>query len=332
MKFYPENDMAMSKLEWASFKKAFSFNVKFNHFIGGWGYGKTYGIKSFLFEKFVKCGHTFVWLRKTEESLKGCKSTEQFFGRMGGVIEKLGIKNYKVYGNKIFINDKIAGYFAAVSTPHNTKGADFKVKYAVFDEFLREFDERPIHNIRQKFLRCLESFGRDEIKRVFLISNAVNQYDPMLEYLSIELNEFGCYVYREKDTLVHYMKPSKKYVEKKADGTVGVSMTAEQMAQAYQNKFEVFDEYSSDTKLKYMFSIVIGNNQYLSFYLSNDGCIVKSKIPVNAKLLTYQRIYVNSKIEMISTAHKKYIQSLYNSGRMKFEDGYCRTAFISEIS
>lgn len=333
LKFYPDNATKIAELEHASMKRAMSFNVKFNYFIGGWGYGKTYGIKSFLFRKFVKWGHTFVWLRKTDEALKQIRSTDQFFGRMGDVINELGITEYHITGNRIYINNKIAGYFAPISTTHNNKGADYKVKYGVFDEFLREMDERPVNFIREKFLRCLESFGRDEIERVFLLSNAVNQYDPMLIHLNIKLNEFGCYLYREKNSVVHYMRPSKAYFERKTQGTVGETMTAAQMAQAYSNKFEQFDVFSTAGKLTYSLSIIIDNNRFLSFYVGKDGFMyVKDGKPDNAKLLTFNKIYVNDKIGKISNSEKMYLKSLFNTSRMKFETGYCRDAFVSQIA
>lgn len=110
MKFYPDESKKIEKLKFASFKRAFSFAVQKMYFIGGRGYGKTYSTKKLLFTNFVKYGKKFAWVRTTDTALQLIQNDEQFFARQD-YLKDIGVESHKVVGNKIYINDKLAGYF-----------------------------------------------------------------------------------------------------------------------------------------------------------------------------------------------------------------------------
>lgn len=326
MKFYPDSDK-IDELQWASLRKDFSFGVKWIYLIGGRGWGKTYSIKRYVFKRFRDKGKKFAWCRTTDAALEQLNTTT-FFSRVIDMLKELGFKSWNIKGNTIYLDGKEAGYLYSVSTFYKIKGSDYFIDTIVWDEFMRAKGERPLPDRVEKFNDLVESLGRENASRVICMSNSTNQYDDSLAQYDIKLKEYGCYLYRERNAVIHYMKPSKKYMERKHKALAAQNMSKEQLDYAYSNKFTEYDDYEKSNKLVYRFSIVVGDNSNLTVYSSPNGLLYVNKREVsNPKLYTLDNLYVNSRITKMPSSIKKFIQSAYNNGLMKFYDGYCRSAF-----
>lgn len=332
MKFYPDESKKIEKLKFASFKRAFSFAVQKMYFIGGRGYGKTYSTKKLLFTNFVKYGKKFAWVRTTDTALQLIQNDEQFFARQD-YLKDIGVESHKVVGNKIYINDKLAGYFFSVNTAHNVKGGEYQLDCIVWDEFMRFGNERPIKEKRKLFFDLCQSIGRGDASRIFLLSNSTNKYDEVLAPFKLNLSHgFGCYLFREQNTVIHYMAPSKAYQERvQSDLSVsGMSETERKMAVA--NEFSDFGDYGSLAKAKYMYTLQCDDDSFISLYFANGQLYIKQghhNVDIQRKLFTTIAMYVNSIVQKLPTSLKKVALMYHDTGRIKYENGYCRNTFQS---
>jgi len=332
MKFYPDNRDKVNKLRWYSLKRVFSFCVKFMYIIGGRRYGKTYSIKTFLIKDFIKNGHKFAWIRSTDTALEKIRQPLQFFGRMQN-LKELGVEKYDISKDTIYINGKIAGYLFAVSTFHNIKGADYDCINGCWDEFMRAKGERPVTGKREKFFDLVESIFRNTGARIFLISNSTNQFDEVLEPFAITLNDYGCYLYREKQAIIHYVQPSKEHSTTFDDSLSFLGMTDQEKKMVVDNKFTSYGDYGKQPKGKYLYSLQVDDAKFLNLYLNSieNLMYIKSGLIDSPTVYTLESEYVNSNVKRLSAEGKKILKRYYDNGKIIFYDGYCRTMFQATV-
>lgn len=324
MKFYPDLSTKVDHLKHYSLTKVFSFNMKYMYLIGGRRYGKTYGIKTFLFNDFIKHGHKFAWIRSTDRALEKIKTPTQFFGRMKN-LKELGIETYDIKKDIIYINGKEAGYLFSVSTFFNDKGADYDCINGVYDEFMRAKGERPVPDKRRKFFDLVESVFRQDGQRIFLLSNSTNQFDEMLEPFKITLNGYGCYVYLNKNSVIHYIKTSKKHMESMEESLSGYGMTENDKKMAFSNEFTSYGDFGKVAKGSYMFTLQVDDDKFISLFNAENIIYCRLSLPPNARLFSFTPDYVSSKVKRLSQGGRKILQQAFDNGRCMFENGYVRT-------
>lgn len=325
MKFYPDDENKIKHLKYASFKRAYSFGVKKMYFIGGRDYGKTYSTKHDIFKDFVKNGKLFAWVRTTDVALELIKDDSTFFARQT-YLKSIGVHSHSIRKNRIYINGKIAGYFFSVNTAHNVKGGEYQIDNIVWDEFMKFGNERPLKNKRKLFFDLVESIGRGEASRIYFLSNSTNKYDDVISPFNINLSlGYGCYLYREENSVIHYMKPSDAYLERVSKNLAMSGMTTTERNMAVSNKFTDYGDYGSEKKLKVYCSIQTDDDKFINIYLGKEKMYVKkSSTPVDEKIFAINKSFINSTVKKLSTVLKNIIGLYYNNGKMVFEDGYCR--------
>lgn len=337
MKFYPDIPEKIDHLKHYSLKRPLSFCVEWMYLIGGRRYGKTYSIKSFLLKDFVDNGNRFAWIRSWEPALENICSKEQFFGRMKN-LKGLGVHEYNIRKRVIYINGKEAGYLFPISTFYNIKGADYdNVVNAVWDEFMRAKGERALPDKRRKFNDLIESVLRGGRKRVFCISNSTNQFDEVLQPFNVTLKDFGTYLYREKNALIHYIRSSKTHIDNMEDSASGHAMTESEKAFAFSNRFTDYGDYGALTKGRYVYSLQVDDDKFLSIYASLENgenrLYIRCSLPPSdmIKLKAIENRFVNSKVQKLSPMNVKLLRTLYNSGKIVFDNGYARDMFTEHI-
>lgn len=118
---------------WYDIRDTLSYNALLNMVIGNRGCGKTFSTKQFVIDKFLKKGEQFIYLRRFGTELDDILPT--FFEALAR--EGKCDYEYKIKGETIYINGKIAGYGKALAKQDNKRGLELpNVKYIVFDEFL----------------------------------------------------------------------------------------------------------------------------------------------------------------------------------------------------
>ena len=332
MKFYPDNRDKVDKLKWYSLKRVFSFAVKRMYIVGGRRYGKTYSIKNFLIKDFIKHGHKFAWIRSTDTALDKIRQPLQFFGRIKN-LKELGVEKYDISKDIIYINGKPAGYLFAVSTFHNVKGADYDCINGCWDEFMRAKGERPVPGKREKFNDLCESVFRDTGARIFAISNSTNQFDEVLEPFGLTLKEYGCYLFRELDAVIHYVQPSKEHNATFEGSLSFLGMTTQEKKMVVDNKFTSYGDFGKQPKGKYLYTLQVDDDKFLNLFLnvSENVMYVKSGLMEGSIIYTLESEYVNSAVKRLSQEGKKILKRYYDNGKIIFFDGYCRTMFQATV-
>lgn len=337
MKFYPDLIEKVKQLVYASLKRALSFAVRIIILIGGRGYGKGYSVKRLILTEFVKYGRQFAWVRTTDVALDLIKSDEQFFSRLS-YLDEIGIKNHKVVGNKIYINDKLAGYFFSVNGTHNVKGGEYEVQNIVWDEFMKFGNERPVKNKRKLFFDLVESISRGNASRIFMISNSTNRYDDVLAPYKLDLKQgFGCYLYREQDTVIHYMMPSEEYLKRSKNNMSFEGMTEGERKMAFNNEFFEAGDFGRISKGHYAYSVQIGDYEFLTFYFADNKYYCKAGLPKEIKeqqrtIYALDNTYVSSKVNKFPPTSLKSLKFFNDKGLVIFENGYCRDSFLTSVA
>lgn len=192
---------------WYNKSRLLSYNTILNFLIGQRGGGKTYGFKTWAVDDFLKNGRQFLWLRRYDTELRGKGRDVSVLHTWVDDIEHLypNVK-FEIKASSIFINDKLAGFFGALSKSEQWKSISFNnVNKVIYDEFLIRtgVGKQYIKNEATVFLELMETVGRmREDVRFFLIGNALSFANPYFAYFKIKPFDNGFYVDRSRGITV----------------------------------------------------------------------------------------------------------------------------------
>lgn len=209
----------------------------FIYAIGARGYGKTYGIKKFLIDNWLKTGEKFCWVRfdqvNTKKLLKSRGMTffqdlydTDFFKDKctsnGKAIEKNGSKNY-INSSGIFINRQHAGYLLALSEYYNDRGNDFGAYHLCFDEILQPASKVRRFDVQDAIINEIETTKRLRSGVVFFLANNMPYHSSIFEEFG-DFSEFGDYKIEDDDSvsILNYMEDSEEYRAKHEKSASGI--------------------------------------------------------------------------------------------------------------
>lgn len=172
-------------------QKILSYNALLNIIIGERGVGKSYALKKYAAEHFIKTGKQFVYIRRYKTELKNAmmKNSEPAFWEQIKNDDKF--KNTKFSNKKdiMYINDEIAGYGIPLSIANILKSATFdQVDTIIFDEFI--IDKGNYHYLQNEviqFLDVIETIARLRNIRIFLLGNAISITNPYFNFFNLSL-------------------------------------------------------------------------------------------------------------------------------------------------
>jgi len=173
--------------------RTLSYNALFNFIVGARSVGKSYGCKKWAIKDFLKTGAQFIYIRRFKEDIQ---RLPLFFDDIQA--EFPGVK-FKVKGNKLYINEEIAGHAFTISKANLEKSTPYpKVNKIIFDEFLLDTSEgyhRYIPNEPKILFKFYSTVARMREVKVFLCSNSITISNPYFDYFKIERpyqNEIAC--------------------------------------------------------------------------------------------------------------------------------------------
>lgn len=250
----------------------FSHNLIFNFVLGARSNGKTYEGKKKAIRRFLKTGEQFIWLRRRSTDIKST-----FFSFPDDIEHEFPNEEFKVVGNKLLINGKVAGRGYSLSGASRHKSVSFaKVWLIVYDEFLvSEVDSlnRNTGYLRGEAEQLLKFY--DTVNRlkgttlssgipvkVLLIANAESQYNPFFDHFGINLSED------------HYRDGEVLRVNTEKHGTVAVQRFVSPELQKARSESQFGSMIKNTAYGKHSL-----NNE---FYMDNDEFIVKN-LPPNLK-------------------------------------------------
>jgi len=167
-----------------------SYNRIISFVIASRGIGKTYAMKKYIINRFLKTGAQFIYLRMYKTELK---KIAQLFN---DVSQEFPDHKFEVKGKEFYIDGQVAGFAVPLSAWQSFKGNSFpNVETILFDEFIREKDNVGYPpNCVESLLNIIDTVirNRDNFRCVCL-SNSVSVVNPWFLYFNIlpEPNEDG---------------------------------------------------------------------------------------------------------------------------------------------
>lgn len=169
-------------MNYYSYNKLLSYNAPLNIIVGARGCGKSFGIKAFLVNQYLKHGYEFMYVRRFENELdrifKRDKSNpHDFFDDL----QKEGLfKDKKLVSKnkKFYCNDVCFGYGVRLTEAQDMKSStNTNIKYIIFDEYFIEKSRRSyLKDEGMILLGLLDSItrNRNDVK-IFIIGNSVER-------------------------------------------------------------------------------------------------------------------------------------------------------------
>lgn len=266
--------------------KILTYNAFINILIGERGVGKTYSVSKFVTKEFINKKHEFAYIRRYKTELS--KSSKKFFDALKINGE---FKNHDLYnkGSTFIIDDMIAGYSMPLTTAQSLKSVNFsKVKYIIFDEFILEHGNY-LKNEVEIFLGLIETIARMREVKIFMLGNAVTEFNPYFLFFNITLpynNDIK--TFKEGLILIQYMN-NKAYRDEKKKSKFGrLIKGTEYENYAVNNQFRLENNNFISKKSghsKFSFAMKYKNNivgiwidynngkMYASFDYDKNGCL-----------------------------------------------------------
>lgn len=251
-----------------------SKNRMINFVVGGRGTGKSYNFKRLLIKQFLDKNKQFMIIRRKEVELEMMKKT--YFNDILQEFEDLEIE---VKGNVIFMNDKEAGYFQALSTATNLRSSSFPNVYTIFfEEFIIENINTTNKYLKQEvftfFGLCETVFRHREGCRVIFAANNGGITNPYFDYFKIKVNSDKRYQVGELYVLENYNNPYFVEMKKNSNAFSKIYSGTEYENYALHNQ-TLFDKGDKFVKQKtktayYWFGISYNGNDY-SFWSDVTG-------------------------------------------------------------
>ena len=297
--------MEQHKKEWYNPQKMLSYNQFLNFVIGGRDIGKTFAMKKYLLQQFVKNGKQSLYLRRNKTELDGIDK-ESFFPRI--MLEQI-FPNYEevevnvsrtqtkivftstlkdfengefiITSGKIMLNGRVVIYLKSLSTWVNLKGSEYdNVFFIMFDEVLIDTssNKRYLKNEVEAFLNLLISVFRQRKNcHVYLLSNAANINNPYFAYFKFyENTDRRFYNLKDRRILIEF-PPNQPFDGSSDDDIYHLIKDSKIYDSVANNKFQV-DRGKNIGKLKgdktYLYSLYI-DGITLSCYSCNGLVYVK---------------------------------------------------------
>lgn len=197
-----------------------SFNAVLNFIIGERGVGKSFCLKNYAVERYIKTGEQFVYLRRYKEELTlACSSFFKDLQAAGFYTDH----EFQVKGSKnltlFYMDGEIIGYGIALSTSNILKSTAFPdVKTIIYDEFI--LDTGIYHYLKNEVtqtLSAIETIFRLRDGRVFFLGNSISIDNPFFNFFSLDLpynSEFK--TFKDGLIVVNYIKNLEYRAKKKS--------------------------------------------------------------------------------------------------------------------
>lgn len=162
--------------------KMLSYNRILNFIIGARGIGKSYSMKKYPINRFIKHGEQFIYVRRYKPELK---KVGNYFN---DISQEFPEHTFKIKGREFHIDGKLAGWAIPLSSWQSEKSNAYpNVTTIIFDEFIREKDNSGyLPNEVTSLLNLMDTVFRDrENVRTICLSNAVSVVNPYFLYFGL---------------------------------------------------------------------------------------------------------------------------------------------------
>lgn len=208
-----------------------------NLIIGARGLGKTYGVRRYMVEDYIRHGLRFVEVTRYKDENRDVAA--HYFDRIvhDGVFPGY---EFRTVGTTAEIRPadgewRTCGYFVPLSLQQQKKKSTYvDVRNVCMDEIIIDTDDRYHHYLKNEFsqlAKLIDTVTReraDDVRlrkpRVFLLGNACDAYNPYFRHYGVPLEpEYGLQWLGGKTCLFDYVRDD-DYARDKAAGTVAGRM------------------------------------------------------------------------------------------------------------
>lgn len=324
--------------------------------LGAKDIGKTFGLRLFCIEQYIKKGELFCEICRTNEELKAVSA---------GYFDKL--QNEGFFSDYVFKYEKGAGYiarrpadnakpewdlicyFVALTNFQREKKRTYvKPRRFIFDEAVIDVKDRYHRYLPDEFLilaNLLDSVSRqqpgDDYKyNLYLLGNSVDMTCPYLRNLGInKIPSFGYSFYKNKTVLLHYVEPWDAQ-DRKAYTLVG------RMLEGHEESKVIFDNEFQDvtgreimrktSEAKYKFAFKWGKMVFAIWSDQKRGLwFVTSRLPKGSKNV-YTLAKKDSSVDYQTVQRAdplaKILVEFYYIGGLRYESPHIREAFFEVLS
>lgn len=166
--------------------KVLSYNRIMSFIIGERGVGKTYGMKKYVINRFLKHGEQFIYTKRYKTDLKGM---DTFFDAVSVEFPNV---TFKVRGHELYINDRLAGWVIPLSAWQSVKSREFpNVCTIIYDEFMLQKGSKQhyMQNEPEALLNFMDTIIRNrDNARCVCLSNSVSVANPFFLYFKLTPN------------------------------------------------------------------------------------------------------------------------------------------------
>lgn len=303
--------------------KLLSFNRILSFVIGARGIGKTYGMKKYGINRFIKHGEQFIYLKRYKTDIKGI---DQFFDAVSQEFPK---HVFRVKGRELYIDDKLAGWVMPLSSWQSVKSREFpNVCTILYDEFLLEKSSKQsyMQDEPKALLNFMDTVIRNrDNARVICMSNAVSIVNPFFLYFNIvpDINKR----YNAYESIVVEIPDSVDFTDERKKTKFGklISDTdygAFSLGNEFINDSKVFIERRSKES-KFQFSVVY-NGMVIGIWVDVDKGVMYASNefdPSSKHVFALTTDDLDEKtMMMINWKQNYYISKMVNA----FLNGYLR--------
>lgn len=201
-------------MHYYSLDKVISYNIPVNVIITERGYGKSYSVKKYVIDRYLKHKEEFMYIRRYDNELKNVfeSGNKDFFDDIRDVYpdHKLKAKNKKFY-----LDDHIIGQAKRITEYQDLKSGTYtKIKTIIIDEYPIEKGKRYyLPNEGMILMNIFDSIIRNRSDiRIFILGNAVEglEFSPLFNFfdLSLPYGNKDIKLFKENTILVQYATSS----------------------------------------------------------------------------------------------------------------------------
>lgn len=184
-------------MHYYSLDKVISYNIPVNIIITERGYGKSFSVKKYVIDRYLKHHESFIYIRRYENELKSIfehgsiDNPKDFFDDLKSLY-----KNHSLVARnkKFYIDSQVFGYAKRMTEAQDLKSSSYQnVSTIIIDEYPIEKGKRYyLPNEGMILLGMFDSIIRNKLAneiKIFILGNAVEglEYSPLFMFFNLSL-------------------------------------------------------------------------------------------------------------------------------------------------
>lgn len=281
--------MSEIKLDYLNLHKIISYGCPVNIIITERGKGKSFALKDYCINKFIKKDYQFLYLRRYDNELKSIfqetKGVKRdFFNDIRNKYENFELE---AKNRQFLINKETFGIAKRMTEAQDLKSTEnSNIKTIFIDEYGIEKNSHRFYlpNEGMVLMGIFDSIARNRSDiKIFILSNAVEdiEYSPLFTFFNLSLPFNSEYKTFKDNTILVYYSRDKKFQEQRKQTLIGKLASGTKYEDyAINNKIinKNNDFLARKTgSAKFSFALMFKNNIYGIWNSFNEGRIYVSK-------------------------------------------------------